>query len=69
MLIGLGLIGVDVAIVGADSDTAYEAADRAARTYSQALSDRLGVGVDADGRIVDHGGMPSVAVPPKAQTL
>ncbi len=62
---GLGLGLLDVAIVGKDANAAGEAADRAARTYPQALSDRLGIGVDADGRLVDQTG-PSVMTP--AQT-
>jgi hypothetical protein len=68
-VVGFALLGVDWAIVGHDADVAGESADRAARTYPQALSDRLGVGVDADGRIVDHGSMPSVSPAPKAQSL
>jgi hypothetical protein len=63
LVAGFALLGVDWAIVGHDVDVAGEAADRAVRTYPQALSDRLGVGVDADGRIVDHGSMPSVSSP------
>lgn len=52
---GVGLVGIFVngLIVGEDDRLASEAADRAARTYPQALTDRLGVGVDANGLLFD----------------
>lgn len=50
-------------IVGEDAQAANEAADRAVRTYPQSLSDRLGVGIDANGRIVDYA-EPGNAPPP-----
>lgn len=54
-LLGAGLVGVFtyVFIVDEDERRAGEAADRAARTYPQALTDRLGVGVDANGLLFD----------------
>lgn len=64
--VGLGLGIVHVLIVGDDESRASEAADRAARTYPQALSDRLAIGADADGRIVDQV-IPAVAAPPTSK--
>jgi hypothetical protein len=71
MALGLGVIGVNVLVVGEDANVAGESADRAARTYPQALLDRLGVNIDADGNIVDNrvplGGLMGSEIPAAPQ--
>lgn len=49
----LGQWGFSSFVVGEDVERAAESAERAARTYNQSLTDRLGVGVDANGVIFD----------------
>lgn len=65
MLGGLGLVFVHEAIIGEDSGASAEASDRAVKTYPQSLSDRLGVGVNADGVIIDFV-RPGTNAPPQA---
>ncbi len=48
VLLGYGII------VDEDAKAAGEASDRTTKTYPQSLSDRLGVGVDANGLIQDY---------------
>lgn len=66
MLGALGLVLVNDAIVGEDAKAAGEASDRAVKTYPQSLSDRLGVGVDADGVIIDFV-RPGAEAPPSTE--
>lgn len=65
MLGGLGLVFVHEAITGEDAAEAAEASDRAVKTYPQSLSDRLGVGVSADGVILDFV-KPGAEAPPSS---
>lgn len=61
----LGFLVLDTLLLGADFQKLGETGNRASRTYNQSLSDRLGVGTDANGIIIDlqRGGQPAPAEP------
>lgn len=50
------LVGLGAVMMNPDEARMAESADRAVRTYPQALSDRVGIHVDADGNLVDSAG-------------
>ena len=59
---------LDLALLGEPKKRAGEAAERALRTYNQSLTDRLGVGVNANGVIFDlKTGQDTVPVEPEIE--